>query len=195
MKIFTVRPASVFYVTTDIPFNAGKKALTALNDIRLCQIQPSTPMTNTKCCGLLVGAKDEIHARSVVEDLCSLAGITSAITSNAGWQSAVWFGTDDPEITKEFDCYMLPYKPRHNRRGKIWLRVCKHEYMNKTVKYSNAPGARSAVVNTRKYEYTSSFGANSENSFSGSLPVKMNNLSLQAAQLAVLLEIQRINRW
>jgi hypothetical protein len=77
MTIFTCNPSTVYYVTTDIPFNKAKKAFADLNDCRLYQCSPSTYSDCYRGTGLLVGAKDENHALETVRDLCQLAGLVT----------------------------------------------------------------------------------------------------------------------
>jgi len=82
------------------------------------------------------------------------------------WTEAKWKGTDDPTILAQFTAYKC---------GSLWLLVYIEPFF----------------LNCR-YHYTSSRGANSENSFSGVLPPESNGLSLQEAQKAVESKVRKM---
>ena len=86
------------------------------------------------------------------------------------WEQAQWQGTTDPKILAQFDAYRIKY-----RRGYVWLRVYKTLFLG------------------CKYHYTSSMGANSEDSFSGCLTD--NTQTLNDAQSAVIAKVCQINQW
>jgi len=75
------------------------------------------------------------------------------------WEKAKWEGTNDPQVLATFVAYRIKAG-----RGYIWLRAYPDLFI----------GCR--------YHFTSSQGANSENSFSGCLPPLMNDYSLEEAQ-------------
>jgi hypothetical protein len=94
------------------------------------------------------------------------------------WEPAVWYGTSDPEITKEFDCYRRPV-----RRGYVWLLVYKDEYLETT-------GGLGC-----KYHFTSEQGPDSQDSYSGLLPAENNYLTLAEAQQKAYDTVKQRNEW
>lgn len=86
------------------------------------------------------------------------------------WTPDTWDGTSDPEILKQFTCYS-----KKHRKGKIWLRVYHEPYFL-----------------GRKYHFTNSQGANSDDSFSGLLVD--NSITLEQAQAAVIAQVQKFER-
>ena len=80
------------------------------------------------------------------------------------WEKTIWPFTDNKEILSQFDCYVVK-----RGRGKLYLLVYKEPYFLGC-----------------KYHYCSSFGANSDNNYSGLLGEECNNLTLEEAQTAVV---------
>jgi len=85
------------------------------------------------------------------------------------WAETTWPFCTDPEILAQFTCYSVKLG-----RGNIYLRVYKEDRC--------------------RYQFTSSFGANSDNSFSGCLPPEDNKLALEEAQEKIIKEVRRYVR-
>ena len=100
------------------------------------------------------------------------------------WEPCVWPGCTNPEILSQFDCYR--YK---THTGYIYLEVYHEVY--------EGPRSNEAYDgrNTVKYYYTSSMGANSDESFSGILLPCYNSSSLEEAQKLVVRKVYLQNDW
>lgn len=86
------------------------------------------------------------------------------------WEPRPLYDTSDPEFLARFDSYALKV-----RRGTLWLLVTRD------------PRDRN------RYQYVSSMGANSDESFSGCLEPEDNGLTLEQAQAKVFAKVQRMN--
>ena len=90
------------------------------------------------------------------------------------WRRGKWHGTSDPAITSQFTCYILKY-----RRGRIYLCAYKEgQYFLEC-----------------RYHFTASYGANSDDSYSGLLLPEHNGIPVQQAQSEALAAVKRMNRW
>jgi hypothetical protein len=85
------------------------------------------------------------------------------------WTPAVWYGTTNPQILCQFDCY---------RNGPLWLMVYRE----------------GQFLLGCKYHFTVAKGRNSEQSYSGMLPRKFNRVTLEEAQEEVVRRERDQNR-
>jgi len=83
------------------------------------------------------------------------------------WAETTWPFCTDPEILAQFTCYRI-------KLGRGWIYLKKYE------------------KGRCLYQFTSSFGAGSDNSFSGCLTSKHNTLTLEEAQAKTIQEVRRL---
>lgn len=74
MKILSVKPATCYYVVTDIPWTKAR-AFKRIKDVRLYEVSPTNPPGMGTTIGLLVAGRDKELAKFIVEDLIASYGI------------------------------------------------------------------------------------------------------------------------
>lgn len=70
MKVLSIRPSTVWYVATDLPWKGNGQRLKKIGDVRLYEVSPSGSNV-----GLLVGGKTADEAEATVRDILRYSGI------------------------------------------------------------------------------------------------------------------------
>ena len=96
MKVLSIRPSTVWYVATDLPWKQYGHRLQRIHDVRLYEVSPSGQNV-----GVLVAGKDAVEAEATLRDILKSYDIL-------------------PKVIRETDSIRL----ERRASGRFWL-VCK----------------------------------------------------------------------
>lgn len=71
----SIRPSTVWYVVTNLPWKQYGKKVSAIHDVRLYEVSPSNPGRNVSAVGMLVAGASEADAQATAKDILTSYGV------------------------------------------------------------------------------------------------------------------------